>query len=64
VTAELDLLIIEILESSAIHGDSEIARTQAIKLLLGVKEEEPSAGREFDGLDQAAMPSSRGRTGH
>jgi hypothetical protein len=31
------LLIIEILESIAIDGDSEIARIEAIKLLLGVK---------------------------
>lgn len=48
----LDLLIVEILESIAIADDSEIARIEAMELLLGVKEEEPSAERAFDGLDR------------
>jgi hypothetical protein len=52
--------IVAALEDIVVNGDSEIARIQAIKLVLGMKEDEPPAEREFDKIDGLDAVPRRG----
>jgi hypothetical protein len=52
--------IVATLEDIVANGDSKSARIQAIKLVLGMKEDEPRAESEFDKIDGLYAVPRRG----